>query len=309
MSFTPSVKVSVVIPVYNKEPYVEKCLRSIMTQNFPSFEAIAVDDGSTDSSGYVCDRMAREYPSLKVFHRHNAGVTAARRFGVDNSQGRYIMFVDSDDQLRPAAISTLYEAIERTGADEVLGSAIDQYGKPIMKSGLSGNVDPDWMLSQLLASRASFPVLWAVIFRRELLHECLVAPPIICSGEDILMQIFCLVKKPKVVAIPNAVYNYVKDLPNDRSLNLPAQKAYDKMLRQAFASRWDELKDLFTLRQLKIYENFLAKGRLDVFQKYYRQTRSRLNRNIPLPERIVACLPPCLAAMLVRQRKFISSPR
>lgn len=302
-------EVSVVIPVYNKAPYVERCLRSIMTQDFPDFEAIAVDDGSTDSSGDVCDRMAREYPRLKVFHRHNAGVTAARRFGVDNAQGRYIMFVDSDDQLRPSAITTLYEAIERTGADEVLATAVDQYGKPTMKSGLSGNVDPDWMLRQLLASKASFPVLWAVIFRRSLLDGCLVAPPIIQEGEDILMQIFCLVKKPKVAAIPNAVYNYVQGLPSDRPLNLPREKAYDRTLRQALAPRWDELQDLFTLRQLKTYENFLSKGRLDVYRKYYRQTLSRLNRNIPLPERIVACLPPCLSAILVRLRKSISSPR
>ena len=82
------MEVSVVIPVYNKEEYVEQCLRSVLAQQFDGFEVIAVDDGSTDGSGAVCDRLAASDARLRVVHTPNGGVTAARRRGVEEARGR-----------------------------------------------------------------------------------------------------------------------------------------------------------------------------------------------------------------------------
>ena len=82
--------VSVIIPVYKVDKYIEHCLRSVMNQTYPRLEIIAVDDGSPDNSGEICDRLALEDGRIKVYHNENGGVSAARNFGLDHASGYYI---------------------------------------------------------------------------------------------------------------------------------------------------------------------------------------------------------------------------
>ena len=185
------MEISIIIPVYNKEAYVERCLRQLMMQDFNSFEVIAVDDGSTDASGRICDRMASEDQRIRVVHTKNGGVTAARRRGLEEARGRYIMFVDSDDELQAGALSVMYKTIEETGADEVIATYHDQYGR-LYDTGRRGWVEDKGIIIDLLAKRLGVCVLWGIIFRRELLEGCMDTPSEIRSGEDIMMQI----KKP-----------------------------------------------------------------------------------------------------------------
>lgn len=100
------MKVSVVVPIYNKVDYVERCFRQLLAQDMDAMEIVAVDDGSTDGSGTLCDRLADD-SRLRIFHTPNQGVTAARRLGVEQARGEYIVFVDSDDELLPGALRTL----------------------------------------------------------------------------------------------------------------------------------------------------------------------------------------------------------
>lgn len=296
------MEVSVVIPVYNKVEYVERCLRSVLAQDMDGFEVIAVDDGSTDGSGAVCDRLAREDARLRVVHTPNGGVTAARRRGVEEASGRYITFADADDMMLPGGLRSLCEAIGREQVDEVVATYRNQHGQHV-DSGLRGVVSPSLMISQLLGCRARFCVLWGVIFRRGLLDGCLTAPRQIRSGEDILMQVMCLVKRPKVVFIPHCVYLYTEGLPNDRGLELAEQMAYDRLLREALGPCWAEHGDDFTLHQLKMYENFIGQKLFHVRREYYRQVRPRLSARLPLADRLAFLLPPRLAYPLVSLRK------
>ena len=110
------MKVSIVIPVYNKAEYISNCLESLFQQDFDDFEIIVVDDGSTDDSGRICDEKAAQNSRIRVIHTENGGVTAARRKGVEQAVGEYIMFVDADDRLLPDAITKLYNAITESGA-------------------------------------------------------------------------------------------------------------------------------------------------------------------------------------------------
>ena len=146
------MEISVIIPVYNKEAYVEQCFRQLMAQDFDSFEIIAIDDGSTDGSGKICDKMAQEDERIRVIHTANGGVTAARRRGLEEAQGRYIMFVDSDDELLPGALSTMHQVIEETGADEVIATYNDQYGRHY-DTVRRGWVKGEEILHDLLSSR------------------------------------------------------------------------------------------------------------------------------------------------------------
>ena len=93
------MKFSVVIPVYNVEKYIEKCLDSIVNQNYDDYEIVIVDDGSKDKSGEICDEFAKKYPQIKVFHIPNGGVSNARNVALKHVTGEFVWFVDSDDYL------------------------------------------------------------------------------------------------------------------------------------------------------------------------------------------------------------------
>ena len=101
------MKISVIVPVYNCAPYVERCVRSIMSQTHDELEIICVDDGSTDDSGLILDQLACEDARIRVIHQDNAGVSAARNAGIDAASGEFITFVDSDDAIEPDMYETL----------------------------------------------------------------------------------------------------------------------------------------------------------------------------------------------------------
>lgn len=109
--------VSVIVPIYNVEEYLERCVDSILNQTFTDFELILVDDGSTDNSGQICDEYAESDERVKVIHKENGGLSDARNAGIDVSTGQYMMFVDSDDYIDPKMIEILYERILKDGSD------------------------------------------------------------------------------------------------------------------------------------------------------------------------------------------------
>ena len=287
------MKVSIVIPVYNKAEYIRGCLESLLQQDFDDFEIVAVNDGSTDDSGKICDEKAAENTRIRVIHTENGGVTAARRKGVEQTKGEYIMFVDADDKLLPNAIKTLYKAIIDSGADEVIGTYKDQYGNRY-DSGWRGFTPCEPLVRNLLSIKNSFCVLWGIMFRKSLLDGCLNAPREIVEREDSLMQIKCLMKSPKVFFIADAVYLYYQDVPNQRKENLEWIRIYDNELQKTLQPQWELYKSAFVGHQIKVYEKFIDKRQFNVLNDYYRPLRKQLSSDIPLMDRIAILLPPQL---------------
>lgn len=115
------VKFSIVVPIYNVEKYIGQLVESLQKQTLNEIEIILVDDGSPDKSGDICDKYASEDKRIKVIHKKNGGVSAARNDGLDVAQGEYIMFCDSDDWLPLDALEKLYNEGKRTDADIVIG--------------------------------------------------------------------------------------------------------------------------------------------------------------------------------------------
>ena len=105
--------ISVIVPIYNAEAYLSRCVDSILGQTFSDFELILVDDGSTDKSGAICDYYVSKDERVKVIHQHNSGVSAARNAGLEASKSRYVTFVDSDDYILDCFLSSLYSAITK----------------------------------------------------------------------------------------------------------------------------------------------------------------------------------------------------
>lgn len=103
---------SVIIPVYNVEKYLVRCIKSVMNQTYTNFELILVDDGSQDSSGKICDEYAKNNQQIKVIHQNNKGVSSARNIGIKSAIGKYIVFVDSDDMVERDYLSSMAQVDE-----------------------------------------------------------------------------------------------------------------------------------------------------------------------------------------------------
>ncbi len=118
---TKDLLISVIIPIYNVEKYLDECIRSVVTQSYRGLEVILVDDGSTDSSGEICDRFASEDPRVRVLHKEYGGVSDARNLGVDEATGDYILFIDSDDYWdSPTAVERAVEILSQKPSIDML---------------------------------------------------------------------------------------------------------------------------------------------------------------------------------------------
>lgn len=168
-------KISVIVPVYNVEAYLERCVESILHQTYTNFELILINDGSTDSSGQICDQLARQYENIKVYHIENAGVSNARNVGIQLATGAWITFVDSDDFVTNDYLATLASAVEGENVGFVIAPLHH------IKNGIVTDLPPysgrkelwsteETMKELLMTTKTSFfPV--AKLFKRDLLVD------------------------------------------------------------------------------------------------------------------------------------------
>ena len=124
-------EISVVVPVYNAQEYLNQCVESMLFQTFHNFEIILVDDGSVDSSPRLCDEWKKKDNRIRVIHKKNGGPADARKSGIQAAEGRYISFVDADDWLEPAFLESLYDEICLEDADIVQCNYQQVYEKNI----------------------------------------------------------------------------------------------------------------------------------------------------------------------------------
>ena len=173
-----SVKVSVIVPVYNVEPYLEQCLQSLAAQTLPEMEFILVDDGSTDRSGAIADLFAAQHPRFRIVHQQNKGYAGARNAALPLATGEYLGFVDSDDWVAPDMFEKLYRAAKEGNA-EISGCSFCYFFQKDNQTVPSSNE----MFAALLASRggrflggaesAIFDnaVTWNKIYSRSLIEK------------------------------------------------------------------------------------------------------------------------------------------
>ncbi len=122
-------KISVIIPVYNTEKYLRRCIDSVLAQTYQDFELLLIDDGSKDSSGAICDEYAEKDTRVKVFHKENGGVSSSRNVGLEHARGEWITFVDADDWIAYDMLRQMLERADAKGADVVLGDFAFSFSK------------------------------------------------------------------------------------------------------------------------------------------------------------------------------------
>ena len=199
-------KVSVVVPIYNAEKYIESCIKSILDQTYKRIELILVNDGSTDNSLQICKEKQKEDNRIVVVTQANAGVTKARSEGLNRATGEWVCFVDADDSLPTDSIQLLYDNSE--GVEIVIGqvSHIGDYEWDYPR--FNGEMGPMEAIEAMFHGKIhSGPV--ARLMRREL-FDCKTfdIPRAITYGEDFIMNYEVFQKAKKIRIIDSVVYNY-----------------------------------------------------------------------------------------------------
>lgn len=120
--------ISVIVPVYNGQDYLEKCIESIEKQTYENLEVIIINDGSTDNTGVICKKLGERFENIRIIFTEDVGVSAARNAGLESAQGAFVTFVDADDRLRPKTLQVLYDCIMKTGSDAA-GCSFEEWEK------------------------------------------------------------------------------------------------------------------------------------------------------------------------------------
>lgn len=200
--------ISIVIPIYKAEEYLNRCLDSILAQTFKDWELILVDDGSPDSSGVICDEYAKVDRRIKVFHKDNGGVSSAREIGIQNALGYYSIHIDPDDWIEPDTLLSLYSVATTNDADIVICDFLLDYGgthQEISHQSIEDGVS----YLQLLFTQKRHGSLCNKLIKTELYKKYNLHFPceMIC-WEDLFICCNILLNKCKLSYVPRAFYHY-----------------------------------------------------------------------------------------------------
>ena len=212
--------VSVIVPIYQVEAYLPKCLDSILAQSYTDYELILVNDGTKDNSPAVMQAYANRDPRIRLVHKENGGLSSARNAGLDIARGKYIAFVDSDDYIEPTLLQDTVKAAEETGADQVLFNYRLVDAKGVHEPYLSFEdelIDLDVLGLAEYFYRYWMPYkhgqeAWSKLYRREIIERNALryAPNVEIFAEDTLFSAMYLLHTHKIAALKKAYVNYVQ---------------------------------------------------------------------------------------------------
>ena len=232
--------VSIIIPIYNAEKTIERCVNSILSQTYKDFELLLLDDGSTDASGSICDSFAEKDKRVKVIHKENSGVSDTRNQGIYMAEGEYLQFVDSDDWISPEATGFFLRAAAEHGCDMVIADFYRVIGERVAQK---GTIEKDGILSRedyaahMMRKPADFyyGVLWNKLYKTSIIKEYQIKMDTAVSWcEDFIfnMEYVRQIKTVYVLKVP--MYYYVKTKDSLVSQGLSMKKTIE-MKRMVFA--------------------------------------------------------------------------
>ncbi len=225
--------VSIVIPAYNAESHIVRCIDTVLAQSFSDLEVIIVDDGSTDLTPEMIDWYADIYPNVRAIHQKNAGVQAARNTGIKYARGEYIGFVDSDDMIRTDMVERLYTSARRTKSDIAMTSGYEIKSRgyaPIMQYSVKEDtgVSVDEFLRMYASGGYAMPAVWNKLYRTSLVKEHLF-PQIIY--EDEAWTPYILSYAEKLCYLDDCAYEYDRSICSGSLVDRWAGKSKDEVFQ------------------------------------------------------------------------------
>ena len=208
--------VSIIVPVYNAEACLRRCVESVLNQEYADFELLLADDGSRDGSGRICDEYAAADSRVRVFHKENSGVSDSRNLCLDQARGRYLQFLDADDWITANATKLLVQAMEEHLCDLVISDFYRVVGERVSPK---GDIDEAQVLSReeyashMMENPANYyyGVLWNKLYRREIVEQHhLRMDPAISWCEDFMFNLEYIRRAKTFFALQVPVYYYVK---------------------------------------------------------------------------------------------------
>lgn len=205
------IEISVIVPCYNAERYLNVCLESLKAQKSPEIEFILIDDGSTDATGPRLDAFAASEPRARVVHTRNGGVSAARNRGIDMAQGRYLAFVDADDALEENSLAILYQAAVRSGAQIVSANhtLFDMEKKQRVRVEIEPvRQQPSEIAREIIHMHRIYNNLWNKLYDRALFEPDVRLDENVRIGEDALLNLKLFLHAQRVVHLEESAYVY-----------------------------------------------------------------------------------------------------
>ncbi len=203
--------ISVIVPVYNVEKYLERCIDSILKQTYSDLEILLIDDGSSDNSGKICDEYAKKDNRIKVIHKKNGGISDVRNVGIENAKGDYIGFVDSDDYIADDMFETLYKLSNENNADISIVSFYEMYNGKLIgvrDDKTLTKMDKQEALKELLIDTNIQSYMWNKLFKKELFDN--LRFPLGKNFEDIATVLLIFERANKVVLLQDPKYYYLR---------------------------------------------------------------------------------------------------
>ncbi len=208
-------KVSIIIPVYNIEQFLPQCLRTVTSQTYRNIEILLVDDGSSDSSGSICDEWAKRDERIVVIHQENQGVSQARNTAMERSTGQFIGFVDGDDWCEPQMIERLLRSLRKNDADVAMCGYTDYpngLDHPVRKGLVPGGPrDYESAIPVILQRNGYFTAVWNKMFRADVLRpkgSVIKMDPGLAYGEDEAWLFEVLSGAERIAFVPEALYHW-----------------------------------------------------------------------------------------------------
>ncbi len=288
--------VSVIIPVYNVEKYIAKCISSLQRQDYENFEIIVVDDGSPDRSANIIDEMSVKDSRIRVIHKSNGGVSSARNVGIENSNGEYLMFVDGDDWVEKNYISEFVRFIKFSSNDIVMNyNYITDNGLPRCYENGASNILTRDQAAQCIYNGRIFVAVWNKLYKRSFLYNHSIRfREDIWFGEGMLFNIECLAHINNVGVMNKTLYHQEANANSAmRFFNLNSYQCGLKSMKiqKSIIDKFKpEVLDAWMLHNYQYHQTIIDGLRSTHNEKkyysVYKEHISLLRKNIKIPLRL-----------------------
>lgn len=274
--------ITIIVPVYNKEKYIDRCLESLVNQTYQKLEILLIDDGSKDKSFLKCKEWERKDNRVRVLKKENGGVSSARNYGLAECKGDFFCFVDPDDYCVDCYIENLYVNIGDASLIYCYPITVKESGKRIVEGRDSGATRKMEVEKFSWISQEGHYTAWGVLYRSDLYKEIRFAKEL-SVGEDTLFFAQCVCRAQEIIRFDRALYVYVenpescmREAFNDKKLD--ELKAWKKIIETFVGNKYmlENCNAAYAIRCKNVIQRYC--GNAEFRKKYYKKIRSEYRK-------------------------------